>query len=154
VLQEQFSRHQRAVSLVMNDHYLRHLVQVYRLFEGDLVQAMVLGEVAHHNLSALRTDAPSLQELSARLQDPGEFRARLIPTNAFSIAQATGIPRETVRRKVAALVKKGWLFQDADANLIVTAQANAELGPGNLTVVGRILDLADDLQTLLVPSTE
>ncbi len=150
----QFTRHQRAVSLCMNDHYLRHLVQLYRLFEGDLVQAMVLGEVAHHNLSTLRTDDPSLAELSDRLQEPGTFRASLIPTNAFSIAQATGIPRETVRRKVAALVKKGWLVQDADANLIATSQATADLGPGTLALVTNLLDLADDLQTLLVPSTD
>ena len=37
------------------------------------------------------------------------MRATLLPCNAFSISEATGIPRETVRRKASELVAEGLL---------------------------------------------
>ena len=35
------------------------------------------------------------------------------PVSARAIAEATGLPRETVRRKIAALVAEGFLAQDS-----------------------------------------
>lgn len=35
------------------------------------------------------------------------------PVSARAIAEATGLPRETVRRKIAALVHEGYLAQDS-----------------------------------------
>jgi hypothetical protein len=35
------------------------------------------------------------------------------PVSARAIAEATGLPRETVRRKIAALVAEGYLAQDS-----------------------------------------
>jgi predicted ArsR family transcriptional regulator len=37
--------------------------------------------------------------------------ARQRPINALSVSEATGIPRETVRRKLKALVEKGVLIE-------------------------------------------
>ena len=39
--------------------------------------------------------------------------------NALSISRATGIPRETVRRRVEALVKRGWVRRDGRGHLRV-----------------------------------
>ena len=60
--------------------------------------------------------------LEAEMRDPafrkafGDYRKvvgteRQRPVNALSVAAATGIPRETVRRKLKALVKKGVLVE-------------------------------------------
>lgn len=49
-------------------------------------------------------------------------------TNARSIAASTGIPKETVRRKVADLVDAGWLFREGH-NLYFTARAYRALAP-------------------------
>jgi len=49
-------------------------------------------------------------------------------TNARSIAASTGIPKETVRRKVAELVEAGWLARDGH-NLYFTSRAFVALAP-------------------------
>ncbi|MDB5446110.1 MAG: hypothetical protein JWQ97_1427 [Phenylobacterium sp.] len=38
-----------------------------------------------------------------------------LSTNVRSIADSTGIPKESVRRKVAALVAEGWIRRDANS---------------------------------------
>ena len=145
----QVRRHLSTVALVMNDHYLRYLLQLYAAFDGDIVAAIVLGEVAHHNASRIRQGLTSRQ-LAIRLADP-TARDGLVPTNAFSIAQATGIPRETVRRKIAYLVGRGLLARDARANLVFTVEARDAFGDLTEQLVRDLLECADRLRELLDP---
>jgi len=49
-------------------------------------------------------------------------------TNVHSISLSTGLPEETVRRKVKALVEQGWL-QKYDHSLLYSSKAIRELGP-------------------------
>jgi hypothetical protein len=49
-------------------------------------------------------------------------------TNVRSIAASTGIPKETVRRKVAELVEAGWFAREGH-NLYFTARAYQVLAP-------------------------
>ena len=91
---------------------VRHLVRMYAAFDGDLISAIVLGEVAHHNLSAYIAKAAEARRTGSDAAVHVPDRNDYLPTNAFSIAQATGIPRQTVRRKVKALVARGWLLED------------------------------------------
>ena len=49
-------------------------------------------------------------------------------TNARSIAASTGIPKETVRRKVAELVEAGWIAREGN-NLYFTGQGYRALAP-------------------------
>jgi hypothetical protein len=49
-------------------------------------------------------------------------------TNGRSIADSLGIPKETVRRKVAELIGAGW-FAREDGKLYFTAEAYRQLGP-------------------------
>jgi hypothetical protein len=107
--------------LAVNMFIVRHLVRLYAAFDGDLLEAVVLGEVAHHNLSGYLTQARAARQANAPARASVPKRSDYLPTNAFSIAQATGIPRQTVRRKVQALVARGWLLQERDG-LIVSPQ--------------------------------
>lgn len=43
----------------------------------------------------------------------------LLPCNAFSISEYTGIPRETVRRKIAKLIKLGWLWKNEKSEVFL-----------------------------------
>ena len=49
-----------------------------------------------------------------------------LSTNVRSIADSTGIPRESVRRKVAALVETGWIDRDGHS-LSITPEASRRL---------------------------
>ena len=85
-----------------------------------LLAAIVLGEVAHHNLSAYLAQAVEARRTGGEAPEVPR-RSDYLPTNAFSIAQTTGIPRQTVRRKVAMLVSRGWLLQEK-GGLIVSPE--------------------------------
>ena len=81
-----------------------HMTDVSRVFEADLQSVLILGVVGQ-------------TELSGRIQ--GNFPTPLKRTskraagiNASSIADVTGIPRETVRRKLEGLAQRGWLDRD------------------------------------------
>jgi hypothetical protein len=95
-----------------------------RWFDGDLDRLLILMVVA------LRTaEAPKVEGL--RLEDVLAGEVETYPsllTNVRSIAESTGIPRETVRRKVRWLVAKGWLARSGD-DISLTTLASRELTP-------------------------
>jgi hypothetical protein len=144
---EEFARHDAVLAILLNSFHLAHLVRLYAAFDGDLLQAIVLGEVAHHNVAGLRTGAPNLAALSALFRDLDAERP-LLPTNAFSIALATGIPRQTVRRKVDALVRRQLLRRDGRANLFVAPQARHYFSRFTMQAVGDLLATARDMLQL------
>ena len=82
----------------------------------------VLGEVALYNVSGLLPDDPATLAASF-CDDPNHIPLR--PCNAFSISSSTGIPRETVRRKVSHLIQQGWIDRDARGGLTITPKAMA-----------------------------
>jgi DNA-binding IclR family transcriptional regulator len=56
-------------------------------------------------------------------------------TNTQSIAEVTGIARETVRRKLSHMHAKGWVRRDAEGNWIPTRQAASDLRPATLATI-------------------
>jgi DNA-binding IclR family transcriptional regulator len=44
------------------------------------------------------------------------------PCNALSISEATGIPRETVRRKIDMLINKGWVYKNEKGHIYLTPE--------------------------------
>lgn len=122
------------VSMLKTRFTLPHLVGLYQRFGGDMALPIVLGEIAMRNLQAvfqLRPEEPyevlnpaAEQALIERRHSTDQLR----PANALSIAAATGIPRETVRRKVDKLIQRGWVERDARGYLFITRQVGEELG--------------------------
>lgn len=87
-----------------------HLIRVHAAFDGDMTAAIVLGTIAHHYIQRyyeeVARDSPRGLD---RLVEAGDHLSRVRACNAMSVSAATGIPRETVRRKVRWLVAKGWV---------------------------------------------
>lgn len=96
-----------------------------RHFDGDLDSALILGVVGERTFTADRGRGLSYAEFVAGKRGAGPP----LPINAQSIADCTGIPRETTRRKLARLVERGWLAKTADGTLVVTERAAVELAP-------------------------
>jgi hypothetical protein len=71
-------------------------------------------------------DFRSLSNAERTATDAGPFPTRGV--NRLSIAESTGMPRETVRRKVAKLMRSGWLVQTSQG-LNFTAEAYRALSP-------------------------
>jgi DNA-binding MarR family transcriptional regulator len=105
-----------------------HLADVSRAFGGDLQQMLVLAILGQVHLQRhLRLDGRA---------------SPLSPDTSISasrIADVTGIPRQTVRRKLAELEKRGWIERTPSASyrLIVMASPDGSPARRDLSDVDR-----------------
>lgn len=93
---------------------LEYLIVARRTFDGDLDALIILGVVGQraHRSRILGTQSSTS---GSDLQ-----------TNASSISETTGIPRQTVRRKLADMKAKGWITIDKAGKVAIAFNANGE----------------------------
>jgi hypothetical protein len=107
--------------------FTRLLIVLRREFGGDLDALLILGAVA------TGSRGEGWREI---LLSDGRGRGNThSATNTQSIAHVTGIPRESVRRKLAQLEAKGWVTRDGAGNWIPTAQAADDLRPATMATI-------------------
>jgi len=111
--QKQYEAHKGLVAVIMGHFLLRHLNLLYREFDGDLLMPIVLGEIAHHNVLRFYSREGRCLDAQENMPTDSDWAKNLEPSNAYSISEATGIPRETVRRKIDKLLERGWLVKSA-----------------------------------------
>jgi predicted transcriptional regulator len=102
----------------------RHLIACREICDGDLDLFLVLTIIGERTFTA--RDAPadmSHQDFLDRTVDTLQPAA----INLQSIADYSGIPRETVRRKLRILQDKGWIAKDERNFMTVTDKAKANL---------------------------
>lgn len=132
----------RAAAVLLARYQVSSLRRLFDEFERDILLPILLGEIALHNIGSLENGAESIFD-----SDVESVVKRLRPCNAYSIAAATGLPRETVRRKIARLVELGWIARRDNGHLFLTAQAirhfGALLGSRDLP---ELLDTADRIR--------
>lgn len=108
------------ISYLIGTFVSDHLLRAYRLFDGDLTAAVVLANVAQHNVQKYYDEIGSkAPEGFDALVEAGDHRGSLRHCNTHSLSEATGIPRETVRRKVRTLEARGLLTVGERGELIV-----------------------------------
>lgn len=150
ILPDRLGEHASAIALLTNAFHLRHLLRLYATFDGDILEAVVLGEVAHHNFSTMIAKTDSPREFSALVRSHKESGVPpQLPTNAYSISAATGIPRETVRRKVRSLIEKHLLRRDDRGNLFTTPYAPEHFAAFTAESVAQILATCRQIGALL-----
>lgn len=135
----------RTVAVILARHEMRSLKRLYDDFEHDILLPLLLGEIALHNIGVLENRGEFADDIGpddGDDDDTGIYHCPLKPCNAYSIAAATGLPRETVRRKIGRLVELGWISKRANGHLYVTAHALAHFGS-----LLRSRDLPELLQT-------
>jgi hypothetical protein len=89
-------------------HLASCLARVRVRFQGDLDQYLIYLNFILAELSQLVSRA----DAAARGEEPPEWTLRGM--NALSLAEITGVPRETTRRKLQHLVEAGYLRRGAD----------------------------------------
>jgi hypothetical protein len=145
----------RAVVVVLVRHEIRNLRRWFDEFDRDILLPILLGEIGLHNIGALENssaksvaDTPDGQE--PVLADGLMSQARFRPCNAYSIAAATGLPRETVRRKIVRLVELGWVTRRDNGHLFITAAALEHFGAVlSSRELIEMIDTADRLRALM-----
>jgi len=146
----EMERHAYQISHLISGFTVPMMRKLYHQFDGDMVEIIVLGEISLRNVDRFFRKGGA--DVPEKLLDDAERRGKLLqPCNVLSIAEATGIPRETVRRKVAHLIEKGWLTRDERKRLIVKKGAGERFVKANAKAAVDILELAAKIQSLLRP---
>lgn len=102
-LLEGFGRNYPAYQYAFVNFLVDHLADLSRSYGGDFQQILILAIIGQRRLDVLRgverADLPAPEAMAI---------------SASRLADVTGIPRETVRRKLEALRRKGWVVQGTD----------------------------------------
>ncbi|MDI3515800.1 MAG: hypothetical protein PWP40_3029 [Rhodocyclaceae bacterium] len=146
----------KSVALLLARHEIRSLRRWFEDFDRDILLPILLGEIALHNIGALqngvarRSATRSTRALTGG-NEPSEGALRdLKPCNAYSIAAATGLPRETVRRKIVRLVELGWIHRRGNGHLFITDDALEQFGAVlSSRALTELLETADHARRLL-----
>jgi hypothetical protein len=104
--------------------FTRLLAQLRTRFDGDLELMLVLAVIGERTRPENWT--PELLTYRQLTRAPEDSHLQH-PINVQSVSDFSGIPRETVRRKVGILVRKGWILRDEDGRLSVSRTAAQDL---------------------------
>jgi hypothetical protein len=79
------------------------------IFQSDFAKVLIVHAIGVASISRLmaRAESAGYETLSATI--PPELQ---VPVNALSVAESTGIPRETVRRKIKEMIADDILVED------------------------------------------
>jgi len=143
----------RAFSLVayqVNRHLIDHMLRLARELSMDFERALLFGILAHQNVAHLLppgTAPTSVLDEHGRL-DTGQS-AQLRPLRIRDLVQISGIPKETVRRKLALLEADGRVRQVADGWLIDPEGVDEHLREFTRESVRRLLQTASAIAEVL-----
>jgi hypothetical protein len=140
------------VSTLASRFLTGYLRKAYQRFDGDLIMGLVFGEICLRNIGRVLRPLASQQDKAPEQWQAFLERLRrekITPCNALSISEATGIPRETVRRKVKKLEQMGWLVREDLDKLVVTHKPIELLHDFSVEVVRDLLESSREVQGVL-----
>ena len=139
------------IILLINDFVLKYLNSLYAEFNGDLILAIILGELAHQNFSRIMHKGNINPAFNGTQFTIESSRDLMVPCNPFSISEATGIPRETVRRKFADLLELGWIERVSPRGYLITPLVGERFMFGfNIQLFEGIRLLCEQLQKIVI----
>ncbi len=146
ISQKAYAGNDAGIATVMGELMLAHYRRVYQAFDGDLMLAMILAEIAQCAGPGARRTFPGMPTSRHMYAEN-----RLKPVNTLSLSQSCAIPRETLRRKIRTLIDAPRLIRkNTDGSLHVTEQCMARFGTDfNLALLKDIRTCAARLEGLL-----
>lgn len=102
----------------------KFLIECRKHFDGDMDLFIVMCVVGDRTFSEMRANKDiHFEDWQSSMEN------EIIPKdiNTLSISEYSGIPRETVRRKVNSLIQKGWIARDENGFLQATQKAKIDL---------------------------
>jgi len=119
------------------------MITLRREFGGDFEQMVILAVIGERKLARRACLGEPRFDTFGRTEIVEGAGTSI---NAYSLAAYTGIPRETVRRKVAALIERGWVVRDASGNLNPTEAAARDLADATEATLTYLRKLFDALE--------
>ncbi len=118
-----------AYQYCMVEFLTEHLADLSRVFDGDLQEALVLAVIGqvflHAHMAQAKADAGAVAVPNAA------------SISASRISDVTGIPRQTVRRKLQALEARGWIERGGAAAFRLRVQDGVSMARSDLNDLDR-----------------
>lgn len=114
---ESFADHYPRYQYALVEFLVAHLADIARAFDGDLQQPLILAVIGQVRIRPRRQ--------AEKAGDPSPPPSELAIT-ASRLADVTGIPRETVRRKLKLLEARGWIARRPDGAFYLVADASGD----------------------------
>jgi hypothetical protein len=83
---------------------------------------------------------PDVKSYEAARNRDDKFKYPVL-TNIELISLSSGIPRETVRRKICEMLETGWVEKDAKGRIFVTNKAAQELDQATQIIFSLLADM-------------
>ena len=152
---ERYEKRQGEIRLHMSHFFLGYLRDIYQAFDGDLSMAIILGEISHHNTCHFFSPERETNDLLRELQAESAQWKEMEGCNPYSISCATGIPRETVRRKTVAMIQRGWLEEIPKQGLRITPACADHFGADfSFRFLNGLLGASRKIEALLAEDPE
>ncbi|HXC56794.1 MAG TPA: hypothetical protein VNU97_15960 [Rhizomicrobium sp.] len=99
----------RAMAYYVAEFILRSAEGISEVFEHDYEAAILFMTISNRNVEKVMNDPKLRAEYGGYLSTIPQELILLI--SRMALARTTGLPRETVRRKVAKLLERGWVLE-------------------------------------------
>jgi hypothetical protein len=130
----------RAIAHFVTEFILRSAESISELYNHDYEMAIIFMTISNRATEKVMSDPKLREQYSSYRNTIPPEHALLI--SRMALARATGLPRETVRRKVAKLIEMGWVIELAGG-----LRARPDLNRHS-NYIGAIEPLAQNLRRL------
>ena len=147
---EAFDRAFAMVAYQLNRYIVDHMLRCYRTLGLDLEAIMLLGVLSHQNIAHLIRPGASVSDtLGPNGQIRSDRQLELRPLRIRDLVQITGVPRETVRRKLAIMEEKEIVRRVERGWVIDGRYVSEEIREFNRESVRRLLSAASEVRQTL-----
>lgn len=135
------------LAFTVNRHLIQHMRRIALDLDMDFESAYVYGVLAHMNAAPILVPGAKPGQL---LDAAGRGMRQPVPVRLADVVQVSGLPRETVRRKLEQLQRRGRVERTQDGLWQYAATGvDDRLVDWTKESIVRFLDTADELRAIL-----
>jgi hypothetical protein len=137
------------VAYTMNRFIIDQMLRAARLFDNDTETLVLFGVLSHLNVAHLM---PPGSRPSTALNERGsvhDSQPKLRPVRLRDLAQITGRPRETIRRKLERMEADGRVLRVIDGYVLNVASVDPEMRALSMDGVRRFMEAAATIDAAL-----
>ncbi|MCC7547273.1 MAG: helix-turn-helix domain-containing protein [Burkholderiales bacterium] len=148
---DSFDRAFSIVAFITNRFLVDHMLRAGRLLvENDYIELVIWGVLAHQNVAHLLPPGSMPTAILRRDGYVPDYERRMRPMKLRDVAQITGLPRETVRRKLEQLARRGYVLRTEEGWMVSVERVEPELREFTRESVLRLVTAADEVMRALI----
>jgi hypothetical protein len=137
------------LAFTMGRFVVDHVIRSARLFDNDTEAMVLFGMLAHLNIVHLMPPGSSPITTLDRQGRVPDSQSKLRPVRLRDLAQITGRPRETIRRKLEHMRSVGLAQRLPDGWVYDQSSVDADMQALTVDAIRRFLQTADLMKSIL-----